>query len=153
MKSERLNRIIELVTTSNIETQEELATALNSDGFYVTQATISRDIRELGLIKIKGNDGRLRYAPAVNKEETERGKSKYFDALRDVVLSIDNAENIIVIKTVSGMAMAVAASIDSLNIHEIAGCIAGDDTIMCAVRSTSLVDDVRKALIEYLNIA
>ncbi len=153
MKSERLKRIIELVTTSNIETQEELVASLNNDGFFVTQATISRDIRELGLIKIKGNDGRLKYAPSINKDDADKGSVKYIDALRDTVLSIDNAENIIVIKTISGMAMAVAASIDSLNIYEIAGCIAGDDTIMCAVRSTSLVEDVRKALIDYLNIA
>ena len=153
MKAERLNRIIELVTTSVIETQDDLVSSLNNDGYYVTQATVSRDIRELGLVKIKGNDGRLRYSLAVSIEDNEVGRGKYIDALGYTIVSIENAENIIVIKTLSGMAMAIAAAIDSLNIHDIAGCIAGDDTIMCVVRSTSLVDDVRKSLIEYLNIA
>ena len=148
MKSDRHNRIIELVTENDIETQEELAGYLKADGYDVTQATVSRDIRKLGLTKVPGADGRQKYAPA--SHFADGAGRKYIHALKDAVLSIEKAENIIVIKTVSGMAMAVAAAIDALEIYEIAGSIAGDDTIMCAVKSTDLVDSVIDSISEYI---
>ena len=131
MKVERHSKIVELIGKYEIETQEELAERLNEAGFNVTQATVSRDIRELKLTKMQSESGRQRYMVL----ESPRGTSaiKYIRILKDGYMSMDMAQNILVIKTVSGMAMAVA-----IQFHEIVGCIAGDDTIMCAIRS---VDD------------
>lgn len=148
MKSDRHNRIIELVTKNDIETQEELAAYLKEDGYDVTQATVSRDIRKLGLTKVPAAAGKQKYAVTNNFYDVT-GK-KYIHVMKDAVISVERAENIIVIKTVSGMAMAVAAAIDALEIEEIAGSIAGDDTIMCAVKSTSLVDGVIESISEYV---
>ena len=136
MKVERHSKIVELIGKYEIETQEELAEKLNQSGFNVTQATVSRDIRELKLTKIQGENGRQRYMVL----ESPRGTSaiKYIRILKDGFMSMDMAQNILVIKTVAGMAMAVAAALDAIHFQEVVGCIAGDDTIMCAVRS---VDD------------
>lgn len=141
MKVERHSKIVELIGKYEIETQEELAEKLNQSGFNVTQATVSRDIRELKLTKIQGENGRQRYMVL----ESPRGTSaiKYIRILKDGFMSMDMAQNILVIKTVSGMAMAVAAAIDAMHWSEVAGCIAGDDTIMCAVRS---VDDTLRVM-------
>ena len=136
MKIERHSKIVELIGKYDIETQEELAEKLNEAGFKVTQATVSRDIRELKLTKVAMSNGRQKYAALT--EANEDLSEKYTRVFRDAFVSMDMAQNILVIKTVSGMAMAVAAAIDAMHLHEIVGCIAGDDTIMCAVRS---VDD------------
>ena len=136
MKVERHSKIVELIGKYDIETQEELAEKLNEAGFKVTQATVSRDIRELKLTKVAMSNGRQKYAALT--EANEDLSEKYTRVFRDAFVSMDMAQNILVIKTVSGMAMAVAAAIDAMHLHEIVGCIAGDDTIMCAVRS---VDD------------
>ena len=136
MKIARHAKIIDLISRNDVETQEELADLLNGEGFRVTQATVSRDIRELKLTKISLNDGRQKYA--VMQASRENMNEKYLRILKDGFLSMDMAQNILVVKTVSGMAMAVAASIDAMQWPEVAGCIAGGDTIMCANRS---VDD------------
>ena len=134
MKIGRQSKIIELITKHNIETQEELADLLEQAGYHVTQATISRDIRELKLTKVATDLGRQKYIVLKNQEN---GMSeKYVRVLRDCFVSMDMAQNIVVVKTVSGMAMAVAAALDALHIDGIVGCIAGDDTIMCAIRSS-----------------
>lgn len=135
MKVERHSKIVELIGKYEIETQEELAEYLNRAGYQVTQATVSRDIRELKLSKVQSENGKQHYVVLQNQDSFS---DKYIRILRDGFLSMDMAQNILVIKTVSGMAMAVAAAIDAMHLHEIVGCIAGDDTIMCAVRS---VDD------------
>ena len=147
MKIERHAKIVELINRFDIDTQEELADRLNEAGFRVTQATVSRDIRELKLTKISvGN--RQKYA--VMDTYSSALDEKYLRVLRDGFLSMDMAQNILVVRTVSGMAMAVAAALDAMHWQEIAGCIAGDDTIMCAIRSaydTLLVmDKIRKIL-------
>ena len=136
MKTKRQTKMLELIKKHNIETQEELSDYLQKEGYQVTQATVSRDIRELKLTKVAMSTARHKYAalPAANADLSE----KYTRVFRDAFVSMDMAQNILVIKTVSGMAMAVAAAIDAMHLHEIVGCIAGDDTIMCAVRS---VDD------------
>ena len=136
MKTKRQRKIIELITNYDIETQEELAAKLVENGFNVTQATISRDIRELNLTKIATKGGKQKYA--VQSSSDVVSNSKYMRVLNDGIITMDTAGNILVVKTVSGMAMAVAAALDAMQIKEILGCIAGDDTIMCAVRS---VDD------------
>jgi len=133
MKIERHSKIIELINKYEIETQEELADRLNKEGFNVTQATVSRDIRELKLTKMAMDNGRQKYiiVPGSDKQLNE----KYLRVLKDGFFSVDRAENILVIKTVSGMAMAVATALDAMQWNEIVGCIAGDDTIMAAIRT------------------
>ena len=133
MKKKRLDKILELIRNNEIETQAELAERLRNSGYNVTQATVSRDIRELKLTKMAMGNGRQKYV-ALN-ESTEDLSEKYTRVFKDGFISMDMAQNILVVKTVSGMAMAVAAAIDALGLHEIVGCIAGDDTIMCAIRS------------------
>ncbi|MCD7922480.1 MAG: arginine repressor [Clostridiales bacterium] len=133
MKEKRHAKILEIIRRQDVDTQEELCDILNSEGFPVTQATVSRDIRELKLTKISLSGGKKKYALL---SDTEDGMSeKYHRVFQDGVVSIDMAQNILVIRTVSGMAMAVAAAIDMMNCREIVGSIAGDDTIMCAVRT------------------
>lgn len=136
MKVKRHAKIVEIISNHRIETQEELADYLNNEGFKVTQATVSRDIRDLKLTKVPTEDGRQKYA--VHQNNSGEMSSKYIRILQDGFVSMDMAQNILVVKTVAGMAMAVAAAMDAVNFPEIVGCIAGDDTIMCAVRS---VDD------------
>lgn len=134
MKKERLSKIIELIERYDIETQEELADKLRANGYDVTQATVSRDIRELKLSKMTGENGRQKYF--VVKHPVGDLNDKYTRVLREGLVSMDMAQNILVVKTVSGMAMAVAAALDALHIPEIVGTIAGDDTIMMAIRTT-----------------
>lgn len=133
MKTKRQTKMLELIKKHDIETQEELSDYLQKEGYQVTQATVSRDIRELKLTKVAMSNGRQKYV--VLTDANEDLSEKYTRVFRDAFVSMDMAQNILVIKTVSGMAMAVAAAIDAMHLHEIVGCIAGDDTIMCAVRS------------------
>ena len=140
MKRTRQSKILELISQYEIETQEELANRLVEAGFQVTQATISRDIRELSLTKVTGINGKSKYAVVMREPSMPAMYSgRYARVLEDGMVSITQADNLVVIKTVSGMAMAVAAAIDAMEIDEIAGSIAGDDTIMCAVRTAELV--------------
>ena len=136
MKTNRQSKIIEIIQKNEVETQDELSALLEKDGFRVTQATVSRDIRELKLTKIPTAGGRQKYA--VITDAPENLSQKYERVLREGFLSMDMAQNILVIKTVSGMASAVCAAIDAMKMREIVGSIAGDDTIMCASRT---VDD------------
>ena len=139
MKQNRHQKIAELVSRYEIETQEELAEKLKEAGFSVTQATISRDIRQMNLSKLPTGNGRQKYV--ILKQEHELlADNKYIRVLRDGFVSMDMAQNILVMRTVSGMAMAVAAALDAMHFSEVVGCIAGDDTIMIAVRS---VDDTK----------
>ena len=136
MKIERQTKILELIVKNEIGTQEELTAKLEEAGFNATQATVSRDIREMKLTKIADGTGKLRYVAFKSTEEDMN--EKYIRIFLDGFVSMDNAGNILVIKTVSGMAMAVAAALDHMDFPEIVGSIAGDDTIMCAIRS---IDD------------
>lgn len=133
MKKIRHRKIIELIEKQDIETQEDLAGLLKDSGFAVTQATVSRDIRELKLSKVPIGNGKQKYV--ILKQDDSFLGDKYIRVLKDGFASMDMAQNILVIKTVSGMAMAVAAAVDALHFSEIVGCIAGDDTIMVAVRT------------------
>ena len=150
MKTKRQLKMLELIKKHDIETQEELSDYLLREGFQVTQATVSRDIRELKLTKVSMSNGRQKYVAL--RDDKEDLSEKYTRVFRDAYISMDMAQNILVIKTVSGMAMAVAAAIDSMHMHEIVGCIAGDDTIMCAVRSVddtiSVMERLRKLVEE-----
>ena len=144
MKEVRHGKIVEIIQKYDVETQEELAGRLREAGFNVTQATVSRDIRELKLSKVAAAGGGQKYV--VLEQGDERKGDKYIRVLRDGFLSMDMAGNILVVKTVSGMAMAVAAALDELRFAEVVGCIAGDDTIFVAVRT---VEDT-KILMERL---
>jgi len=133
MKIKRHSKIVELINSYDIETQEELAQRLEEGGFAVTQATVSRDIRDLKLSKVVMANGKQKYSLMPKQDGISE---KYVRILREAFVSMDMAQNILVVKTVSGMAMAAAAALDSMQMSEIVGCIAGDDTIMAAIRST-----------------
>ena len=148
MKRERQNRILELIQNNEIETQEELVELLKADGFNVTQATVSRDINELQLGKLSCGNGKRKIA--FHPSGDVHLNNKYIRVLRDGFMSMDNAQNILVVKTVSGMAMAVAASLDALHMKEVVGSIAGDDTIMMAIRTTEEVKYVMDKIREFL---
>ena len=146
MKTGRQSKIIEIIQKNEVETQEELSEFLVREGYSVTQATVSRDIRELKLTKIPMNNGRQKYA--ILNDASDDMSQKYARVLRDGFVSMDMAQNILVIKTVSGMANAVCAALDSMQLQEIVGSIAGDDTIMCAIRTvedtTALMKKIKK---------
>jgi len=133
MKHNRHSRILELIKDYDIETQDALIEKLRDSGYEVTQATISRDIRELKLIKVMTSDNRLKYA--VIPKENPRTVVKYNNILLETVNSIDYAQNIAVLKTHSGMAQAAAAAVDAMKYDKIVGSIAGDDTIFVVFRT------------------
>ena len=141
MKNYRHQKIMEIIQGSEVETQEELAHLLAESGFVVTQATVSRDIKQLNLRKVPTSSGKQCYAPGPGRETFDG--DRLVGILKAGYVSMEAASNILVIKTVSGMAMAVAAAIDALSIPKMVGCIAGDDTIMCAVRSC---DDIMSVM-------
>lgn len=147
MKQRRQAKIIEIVENNDIETQDELLTKLTEAGFNTTQATISRDIRDINLTKVSVAGGRQKYA--LGKSAGRESINSYKQVLSTCILSMEAAENLIVIKTVSGMAMAVGAALDNLSINELMGCIAGDDTLFLAVRSRELVKSVITTIERY----
>lgn len=148
MKKSRHAKIVDLIEKYDVETQEELAELLKKAGFQVTQATVSRDIRELQLSKIPTGDGRQKYV--VLRQDDSHLVDKYIRVLKDGLISMDMAQNILVIRTVSGMASAVAVAVDAMKFKEIVGSIAGDDTIMMAVRTVEetkvVMDKIHKML-------
>ena len=149
MKKKRHDKILEIINNHEIDTQGELAQLLRGSGFNVTQATVSRDIRELGLVKVTASGGKQKYQAAKPVNEQ---KNRLIRVLKDSVQSVDQAQNILVIKTGSGMAMAAAAALDHLEFPEVVGSIAGDDTIMAAVRTSEetvlLMEKIRRMLEE-----
>nr|MBQ4317794.1 arginine repressor [Clostridia bacterium] len=133
MKYKRHNRIIEIIKDYEIETQDALIDKLRDSGFDVTQATVSRDIRELKLVKVMSPEGRLKYA--VTQPEDPKNTVKYNNIMLETVHSIDYAQNLAVLKTHSGMAQAAAAAVDAMKYPKIVGCIAGDDTILVVFKT------------------
>ena len=149
MKKKRQEQIIEIIQNHEVETQEDLAGYLTEAGYAVTQATVSRDIRELSLEKVPGQKVRQKYAmrstipvAAEIKHPAAQPANRYAALLQDGIVSMEQAGNLLVIKTAVGMAMAVAAALDAMEIEGIIGCIAGDDTIMCAVKTEKMVQNV-----------
>ena len=142
MKSRRHDKILEIINSREVETQEELAEALKESGFDVTQATVSRDIKNLKLIKIQSSTGKYRYM-APTKEERDIN-DKLYSILANATLSAEKVDKFVVIKTLTGAASAAAEAIDSLFEAEIAGTIAGDNTIFVLLRN----DDEALELIE-----
>jgi len=133
VKIARHTKILEIIENNAIETQEELASRLKDEGFDVTQATISRDIREMKLTKISMENGKQKYTAI---KSAEAGISdRLIRVFRDAVIRMDYAQNMIVIKTHNGMGMAVAVAVDNMQNSDILGSIAGDDTVFCVART------------------
>lgn len=140
MKNDRQSQLLQIISEESIETQEQLLERLQARGIKSTQATISRDIKELHLVKEPAGQGRYRYAVSAHKT-----KLNFADRLRTIfresILSVDYAQNIVVVKTMPGLASAAAAAIDSMEIAYIVGSLAGDDTVMLVMRDLENASD------------
>ena len=144
MKSRRHAKILELIRDNHIDTQEELLKKLREDGFDVTQATVSRDIKELRLVKTLSNDGRYKYS--TGKDTGKNISSKFYSLFSDSAVSVDCAKNIVVIKTLTGMAQAVCAAMDTMSWNGVAGTLAGDDTIFIVCKEDYLAAQLSEEL-------
>lgn len=140
MKSKRHSKILELINKKEIETQEDLAEELRREGFDVTQATVSRDIKILKLIKVQGSSGRYKYVSG-NTEKTTM-HDKLTSIFAHTVISVENVDKMVVVKTISGSAPAAAEAIDTLHFNNIAGTIAGDNTIFILVRTVEGAEEI-----------
>lgn len=143
-KYTRQTKILELISKKEIETQEELAEGLKAMGIDVTQATISRDIKELRLVKVMSKGGKYKYATIGQSQEgiTDR----LYKIFENSVVSIDNALNIVILKTIPGAAQICASAIDYMGVDEIVGTLAGDDTVFVAIRT---LEDIEHVLEEF----
>ncbi len=148
MKTKRQEQIISIITNYEIETQEELISKLQASGHDVTQATVSRDIRELKLVKVATGHGGYRYMLPPHKNVTMN--VRFNSALAESIITVDYALNNIVIKTYPGLANAVATGIDGLNISDILGCVAGDDTILIVTRTVETAEDISDRIRELI---
>ena len=148
MKAKRHAKILEIIHAHPVNTQEELLNYLLESGFTVTQATISRDIKELRLIKTLGSDGNYRYSTV--QQESEHISSKFHSLFSDTVISIDYAGNIVVVKCLSGMAQAACAAMDSMHWDQVVGTLGGEDTFICITKNeeqaVSLTGELKKLL-------
>ena len=146
MKTKRQSKILEIIETRAVETQEELMGVLQEQGFPVTQATISRDIKELRLVKVQDRNGAYRYA--ASRQENKPIASKYNTIFRDSLVSIDDACNLVVVKCHAGMAQAACAAVDALQWPLVIGTLAGDDTFVCITKSheqaVQLMEELKK---------
>lgn len=143
-RSSRQSKILELISTKDISSQDELVAYLKAANFEITQATISRDIKELGLIKILGVEGKYKYALMDNGEQTVSNKN--ISLFRESVISIKDACNLCVIKTIKGLASGICSMIDKLNVEENMGAVCGDDTVMVIFPDTVLARKATKTL-------
>lgn len=140
MKEGRHNMILEVISDHDVETQDELAEILKKKGIHVTQATISRDIKELKLIKVQGKEGTYKYA--ASGVETTGRFDVFKRVFRDTVVSVEKASGLVVVRTLTGSANAAAEAVDEMELEEIAGTIAGDNTIFVAVKHDGMQDHV-----------
>ena len=136
MKSQRQAKIMEIISNQNVETQEQLQAALQKEGFRCTQATISRDIKEMRIVKELSSFGTYRYTTSAN-EMSGSFSSRLNTIFRECVVSFDYAQNILVIRTLPGLAAAAGSAIDSMNMSAVIGTLAGDDTVMVVMRDTN----------------
>lgn len=142
----RQDKLKNIISNNKIYTQAELVEALNNEGYDVTQATISRDIHNLNIIKVRTDDGRSYYA----LKEKSKLPEHFLRVLKDGYIRSDLAMNILVVKTVSGLAMAVAAAIDAIKFEEVVGCIAGDDTIFVAASDINSAKSLKRKIEDLL---
>ena len=148
MKSNRHKAILELIDRHHIETQDELISYLNEQGFHITQATISRDIRQLQLTKVMTTRGTYRYVAP--KAEDMVATPKFHAVLADSVLKVEYAMHTVVMKTYPGLAQAVAASVDSFSIKDLLGCVAGDDTIIMVTKNEHAAKTISESIKEMM---
>lgn len=149
-RSSRQNKILEIIASDIVETQEDLVTKLHQVGLNVTQATVSRDIKELGLIK-RLDEASSKYKYVFIDHDDNRVNSKAINVFKHLVKSIESANNLVVIRTLTGSANAAAEVIDNLNNQNILGSIAGDDTILLILRTTEAVPEILKVLNNFLD--
>lgn len=140
MRYSRQNKILELISTQEIETQDKLASLLKEQGFDVTQATISRDIKELQLVKVLANSGRYKYA--VSTQQDAPISDRFVKIFRETITSFASAQNLIVIKTLSGCGAAAGEAIDSIGLSHVIGSIAGDNTLLLVVDDQENVEEI-----------
>lgn len=143
-RSARQSKILELISTKEIETQEELARELKNANFEITQATISRDIKELGLTKILSSTGKYKYA--ILGSEQQVVSNKYISIFKECVISVKPALNLAVVKTIKGMGSSVSSFIDKLNLTELMGATYGDDTVLLVFPTTTLANEAVSTL-------
>ncbi len=148
-RSARQSKILELISTKEIETQDELARELRNAGFDITQATISRDIKELGLTKILSSSGKYKYCFVGSDEQVI--SNKYISIFKESVISVKPAMNLVVVKTMKGMASAIASFVDKLNISELMGAVNGDDAVMLIFPTTTFASQAVVTLTDMLN--
>lgn len=147
-RSSRQSKILELISTKEIETQDELARELKNANFEITQATISRDIKELGLTKILSSSGKYKYA--ILGSEQQVVSNKYINIFKECVISVKPALNLAVIKTIKGMGVGVCSFIDKLNLNELMGATYGDDTVLLVFPSTTFASEAVATLSELM---
>ncbi len=144
-KSQRQSRILQIIRENSIETQEELVSVLQGTGMEVTQATISRDIKELGIIKVSTGEGRQKYVPMERSGEVASGR--LMKVFTEAVIMIEVAVNFVIVKTLPGMAQAAASALDSMHLSDLLGSLAGDDTVFIATSSPDKALKMREKLI------
>lgn len=149
MKNKRQKAILDIISKQEVETQEELQELLSNKGYNVTQATVSRDIKELKLVKVEGSHNNIKYAPLTGSNLTI--PEQLLPVFAHGFVSADYANNLVVIKTLPGMAQAVASAVDSLKLPNSLGTIAGDDTILMVCRTDEYADNVVDTLKNLLN--
>jgi len=145
LKGRRRMKILEIIKRDIVETQEDLASRLSQDGMHVTQATVSRDIKDLGIVKVPVGDGRYRYAVA-EQGRTSAGTERLKRLFRDCCVSVDHSENLVVVKSLSGTAPAMGEAIDGLKWPEVVGTVAGDNTVLVVVRPKEAAEAVAMRL-------
>jgi transcriptional regulator of arginine metabolism len=148
VKNGRQEKILELISKYEIETQDEMINRLRADGYNVTQATISRDMRELKLAKVLTARGSYKYV--VNQSRSHSNNVKINNAMVDSIVSVNYSGNNIVVKTFPGLAQAVASGVDALNIHNILGCVGGDDTIIIVTTDVESSKDISEKITELM---
>ena len=147
-KIKRQQKLLDIVKQFEVETQEELIVLLNNSGYNVTQATVSRDINELKLIKVIGKNKKYKYAQATSSKQIDN--AKFLDLFKAAVTSIEIAQNLIVVKTLISNGAPVGATVDSLNYKEVVGCVAGDDTLLIVTHTSQEAAIVAAKLRELL---
>ena len=149
LKSERHAKILELISRAEIETQEELCKALNDENFVVTQATVSRDIRDLHLFKVSGIEKKYRYAYLGASESDVSDKMR--NLFKNCVLCVTVAQNLVVVKTLTGNGSNAGAVVDKLSMTEVVGSVAGDDTLLIVCKDTTTAEEVERRLSDLLH--
>ena len=150
MKTRRHAKILDLIKEHDIDTQDELLRCLRENGFDVTQATVSRDIKELRLVKTLSSKGKYRYS--TGRDNARSISSKFYSLFSDSVVSVETAQNLIVIKCLTGMAQAVCAAMDTLNFSGVVGTLAGEDTILVVCKSNELADERQEEFKKLINL-